>query len=136
MLMMTNDQIKAVLPDFRQLPFPREGHLLTFRGNVPDDSGEPTGAYVEIQLIVPPPNFTVLQRMQARANARTAPATPAELQADTLDTVHGALRRNYLAVPRWLVEQTLDVPTIEAIFQTFAAMRTAGVKRATEAAEA
>src|ERR1043166_4118463 len=106
---------QSVLAGFEAYPHPREGFTMLFRGNAPNDKDEFEGEYVEIELIVPPLSFHSLQQIQARRKARNGSATPQDAQADVVETIYLALRRNYRGVPRWLIEQSLDGPIMAAL---------------------
>lgn len=100
--------ITGSLPGFEAYPNPRDGFEMTFSGNALDAAGEPEGERVEVKLIVPPLDFHSLQKIQSNKKARAEP----DVQADVLDTICLALKRNYRGVPRWLVEQSLDGPLL------------------------
>lgn len=102
------------LPGFEAFPNPRDGFEMDFSGSTPDAEGNPTGEHVSIKLVVPPPSFRILQQIQARQKARTAPTTE-DSQSDVIDTILYSLARNYRGVPRWLVEQSIDGPFMTAM---------------------
>lgn len=107
--MSTVEQI-GTLPGFEAFPHPREGHTMVFSGYAPNANGEPTGEYVQVELTVPPISFFQLKRF----NARPVKSEP-DLREDSIDIVQLSLERNYRGVPRWLVEQSLDGPALNAI---------------------
>lgn len=104
------------LAGFEAFPNPREGFDMLFSGNVPNDEGDPDGARVEITLTVPPLDFYSQRRLQIKQKARTSAPTLGEINADIVDTICLALKRNYRGVPRWLVEQSMDGPHLSGLF--------------------
>jgi hypothetical protein len=84
------------------LPYQREGIVFTFAGAEPDETGEASGEPVKIELIVPPLNFHALRRIEQIEKDTSR-------EAQTVAAIELALKRNYRGVPRWLIEQTLDV---------------------------
>jgi len=103
-----------------ELGAPRAGLLITFRGCVPDEHDEPSGEYIEVELVVPPLNFNMIKRLQAEQAARGAEITQEQMLDDVVTTIARALQRNYRGVPRWLIEQTIDVANAIEIAQQIA----------------
>jgi hypothetical protein len=83
----------------------REGRAFTFTGQEPDDSGEPIGEPMSVECIVPPLNFYGLRRLEAREKVHGTKTNEDQL----VDAIEEALKRNYRGVPRWLIEQTVDI---------------------------
>jgi len=98
----------ATLEGFEAFANPRDGFAMTLRGDMPDADGNPVGDHIEIEVIVPPPNFYMLRQLQAKQAARTEPVTQDQSQADIIDMIWTCLKRNYRGIPKWLIEQSLD----------------------------
>lgn len=105
----------AVLEGFEAFANPREGFAMTLRGEAPDADGNPVGDHVEIEVVVPPPNFYMLRQLQAKQAARTEPLTQEQTQADIIDMIWTCLKRNYRGIPKWLIEQSLDTALLNQL---------------------
>ena len=81
-----------------ELGAPRAGLLITFRGCVPDAHDEPSGEYIEVELVVPPLNFNMIKRLQAEQAARGAEITQEQMLDDVVTTIARALQRVALGV--------------------------------------
>lgn len=121
------------LPGLEELGALRQGLRLTFRGCVPDEDGAPTGEYVECELIVPPLNFSMIKRLQAEQAERGAETTQEQMLQmldSVVTTIARALQRNYRGVPRWLIEQTIDIENALEISQQIAGLSGLTAKKA------
>lgn len=91
-----------------------------------DFEPEPVSEPVDVDLIVPPLNFSQLQEMKSHINMLNA--NPDLLSfAALVEILRAALSRNYRGVPRWLIEQTIDVGNMADLVQ--AVMDVSGMKR-------
>ena len=93
----------------------REGFSMVLSGYMPDENGEPVGEHVELEVVVPPPNFYMLKQIQAKQAARTEPASAAQTQDDIIDMIWTCLKRNYRGIPKWLIEQSLDAALLSKL---------------------
>lgn len=91
-----------------EVAYPRQGVLFHFVAMEPNENGEPVGDSVSADLIVPPLNFYWLERLNGDDFAQLPD------RDKTIGMIDFALRRNYRNVPRWLIEQTIDVANIPA----------------------
>jgi hypothetical protein len=98
----------GTLPGFEPLPNLRAGVRWTFSGCTPDADGIAVGEYVEVELVIPPLNFSALRALQELLKQQGPQPNQAQMLDYTISTVELALRRNYRGVPRWLIEETLD----------------------------
>lgn len=91
-----------------------------------DDNGDSLGELVDIPLIVPPLNLGSLRKLKGRIDGFGQ--HPGTEDMETLcDAILEALARNYTGVPRWLVEQTIDVGNLYDMMS--AVMDVSGMKR-------
>lgn len=104
----------------------RQGITVTFRGSAPDETGDPNGEFVEIDLVVPPLNFDALEALQERLQTLTLQPS-ADSMKTLVDALIRALIRNYTGVPRWLITQTIDVANMADMI--VALMDVSGLKR-------
>jgi len=104
----------------------RQGISLTFRGCEPDESGEPVGELIEVDLMVPPLNFDALEALQERLQTLSLQPSAASMKT-LVDAMIRALVRNYTGVPRWLITQTIDVANMADM--VVALMDVSGLKR-------
>jgi hypothetical protein len=103
----------------------REGIAFTFRGVEPDSDGKLTGELLEVDLVVAPLNFASLRTMQDRIkDFGQADAKSMETLIDCLDL---SLGRNYRSVPRWLLEQSVDLGNMPSMMG--ALMDVSGLRR-------
>ena len=103
----------------------REGIEFTFRGRVPDESGEETGELVEIALVVPPLNLGALERFERQL--KTFGQDDLQSMRTLVDALAAALLRNYDGVPKWLIAQTIDVANMPEMMR--ALMDVSGLRR-------
>jgi len=115
----------GMLPGFEEMPAFREGIVFRFSGCEPDAEGEPIGAFVQVDLELPPLNLGALERLQDKLSK----VGPMDLQSmqTILEAIRLALRRNYRGVPLWLIEQTLDLANMQDMMG--ALMDISGLKR-------
>jgi hypothetical protein len=108
------------------MPSLREGIPFRFRGAAPDAQDQPTGQFIDVELVVPPLNFDSLRTLQDKLKAwGTEPST--ESLSTLCDALGHALRRNYRNVPLWLIAQSIDVENMAALMQ--ALMDISGLRR-------
>lgn len=81
---------------------------------------------VDIELEVPPLNFALIRRLTPQLEMLTASVNPDNF-GTVIDLLAEALARNYRGIPRWLIEQTLDVANMPELVQAF--MDVSGLKR-------
>lgn len=104
----------------------REGIAFLFTGQEEDANGDPVSEFVSIELVVPPLNLDSLRIMQPKLQKlQTDPDV--ESMNTMVDAIAHALKRNYRGIPRWLIEQTLDIGNMPALTQAF--MDIGGLKR-------
>jgi hypothetical protein len=104
----------------------REGIEFRFIGQQEDADGNPLSEFVNTMLVVPPLNLDSLKAMGDRLKTlQTRPDL--ESMQTMVDAIERALKRNYRGVPRWLIEQTIDVANIPDLTQAF--MDLGGLKR-------
>lgn len=107
-------------------PVQREGIAFRFFGQQVDENGEPLSDFVDIELTVPPLNLDSLRFMESRL--KTLQTDPNVESMNTMvEAIDHALKRNYSGVPRWLIEQSLDVGNMPDLTQAF--MDVGGLKR-------
>ncbi len=87
---------------------------------------EPLTEAVERELEVPPLNFAQLKELRAQLERMNATPDMASFEA-LVEILAAALSRNYRGVPRWLIEQSIDVGNMAEITQ--AVMDVSGLKR-------
>lgn len=104
----------------------RQGIEITFRGCEPDTNGEPSGEFIEIELVVPPLNFDALESLEEKLQTLTSQPTKSSMST-LVDALIRALMRNYTGVPRWLITQTIDVANMSDMM--VALMDVSGLKR-------
>lgn len=104
----------------------REGIELRFRGMPMSDDGDVVGELIDIPLIVPPLNLGSLRKLKGRLDGFGK--NPGTEDMETLcDAIQEALNRNYSGVPRWLIEQTIDVANLYEMMA--AVMDVSGMRR-------
>lgn len=100
-------------------PAVREGIAFIFAGQDEDSEGEPLSEFVKIELIVPPLNFDSLKALGDRLKQLGATDPDVDQLAIVVDAIGFALKRNYRGVPRWLIQQSIDVGNMEALTKAF-----------------
>ena len=88
-----------------------EGIEFQFRGTKRDNDGQPVGDFVCARLVVPPLNLDSLKREGEHLTTMVGDASLASMEA-VVSIVVRALAQNYKSVPRWLVEQSLNVGNV------------------------
>jgi hypothetical protein len=105
----------------------REGIELRFRGVPMNQAGEDTGdELIDVALVVPPLNLGSLRKLKARLDSFGQAAGTEDMET-LCEAVLQALTRNYSGVPRWLVEQTIDVANMPELMT--AVMDVSGMRR-------
>lgn len=107
-------------------PHVREGIAFTFSGEELDADKQPISEFVAIELIVPPLNLDSLRELGPRLSTMQTDGDEKGF-ATMLDAMASALKRNYRGVPRWLLEQSIDVANMAEFTQAF--MDTNGLRR-------
>lgn len=112
----------------KPLPVLREGIEFRFTGAQRDEDGEPVGQFIDINLVVPPLNFNSLRGLQQKIKSFSESGEDNTASMETLcECLLHALRRNYRGVPRWLIEQSVDVANFAELMM--ALMDVSGLKR-------
>ena len=104
----------------------REGITFRFFGQEEDTNGDPLSEFVDIELVLPPLNLDSMRLMSDRLSKLGA-AADLESMTTMVDAISAALKRNYRGVPRWLIQQTLDVANMPDLTRAF--MDVAGMRR-------
>jgi hypothetical protein len=87
---------------------------------------EPLSEFVEIDLTIPPLSFALMREHKDQLERVTGNTDVWSFEA-LVTMVLYALSRNYRGVPRWLVEQSLDISNMPEFTQAF--MDVSGLKR-------
>jgi hypothetical protein len=87
---------------------------------------EPVTEPIDMELEVPPLNFAMLKLLKPQIELLSANPDPSQLGV-FIEVLALALTRNYRGVPRWLIEQSLDVANMPELTQAF--MDVSGLKR-------
>lgn len=104
----------------------RAGIEFRFTGQEEDTNGDPVSEFVDIVLVVPPLNLDSFQAMDSQLKTLTVDPNIESMRV-MVTALEKAIRRNYRGVPRWLIEQTLDVANMTDL--TVAFMDVNGLKR-------
>ena len=84
-----------------------KGLVFHFSGEEEDAEGNVISEFVSIDLTVPPLNLPAIARYQSKLT--NMPTDPIEHLQLAVEFVGAALKRNYRGVPRWLIEQSVDL---------------------------
>jgi hypothetical protein len=104
----------------------RAGVDYRFIATVPaEHGGKLAGETVEIELVIPPLNLSGLQLFDKKF--REAKTDLVGQMRELLETLDYCLARNYTGVPRWLLEQAIDLGNFQELLQIV--MDVSGVKR-------
>lgn len=93
----------------------RDGIEFTFCGFTPDENGDESEAEFEINLIVPPLNFTALQQLGSKLFGDVG--TQTEQMQTVITALNLSLKRNYKGVPVWLISQSVDFGNMGRMFE-------------------
>lgn len=98
------------------------GITFQFSGLAPSESGE--GEFFCQDLVVPPLNLGALNALQGRLQNLKDSRESMETLCEALEF---ALARNYSGVPRWLIEQTIDLANMAEMMRSI--MDISGLRR-------
>lgn len=87
---------------------------------------EPVTEVIDMELEVPPLNFAQLKELRPQLD-RISTNPDMESFRSLIEVLSFALARNYRGVPRWLIEQSIDVANMAELTQ--AVMDVSGLKR-------
>jgi hypothetical protein len=90
-----------------------------FRGIERNEDGEPIGEMIDIELEVPALNLYNLKRLEKhfKAVVNGADSFNISSMADIVEILVPALAQNYKGVPRWLVEQSVNLSNAPYLIQ-------------------
>jgi len=99
------------------------GITFQFTGLAPGES-DGGGEFFSQELVVPPLNLGALKALQGRLQNMQDSQQSMETLCDALEF---ALARNYEGVPRWLIEQTIDLGNMGEMMRSI--MDISGLRR-------